>query len=149
MWGSRAGFRRYPAYIRRCAASGRCLCRGSLNHSFGDSFPRGGVYDVRFLSYWSNIGKRQKAALWPPFVYGIWYVAIKGECISQRNQCISQPRKKSVPRTRRFTENQLLFRRKSSINPAASYARRSARPRCPPAYPGAWSCCGHRPRWSW
>ena len=57
--------------------------------------------------------------------------------------------KKSVPKTRCFTENQLLFRRKSSVNPAASYARRSARPRCRPACPAASSCCGRHPRWSW
>lgn len=36
----------------------------------------------------------------------------------------------------------------AAINPAASYARRSVRPRCRPAYPEASSCCGRRPRWS-
>ena len=49
---------------------------------------------------------------------------------------------KSVPKTRCFTKNQLLFRGKSSINPAASYARRSARPR---EVSFAHKCCGSFP----
>ena len=48
-----------------------------------------------------------------------------------------------------FFENQPVLCQKDSIIRSPSYARRSARLRCPPAYPEAWSCCGRRPRWSW
>ena len=116
--------------------------------------------------------KRLRLFRYPRTVFGVYFltsISIKYSliaalifmsfpplvCRNQRGMYITAQlmyfatEKKSVQKTRRFNENQILFRRKSSINPAASYARRSARPRCPPAYPGAWSCCGHRPRWSW
>lgn len=116
--------------------------------------------------------KRLRLFRYPRMVFGVYFltsISIKYSliaalvfmsipplvCRNQRGRYITAQlmyfaaEKKSVPKTRCFTENQLLFRRKSSVNPAASYARRSARPHCHPACPAAWSCCGHRPRWSW
>lgn len=128
------------------------------------------LLDVRLLL--AKAQKRLRLFRYPRMVFGVYFltsISIKYSliaalvfmsipplvCRNQRGMYITAQlmyfaaEKKSVPKTRCFTENQLLFRRKSSINPAASYARRSARPHCHPACPAVWSCCGHRPRWSW
>ena len=102
--------------------------------------------------------KRLRLFRYPRMVFGVYFltsISIKYSliaalvfmsiatlvCRNQRGMYITAQSmyfaagKKSVPKTRCIAENQILFRRKSSINPAASYARRSARPHCHPACP--------------
>lgn len=127
------------------------------------------LLDVRLLL--TKAQKRLRLFRYPRMVFGVYFltsISIKYSliaalifmsipplvCRNQRGMYITAQSMYFAAEKNQFRKCAVLlkinfFPQESSINPAASYARRSARPRCHPACPAASSCCGRHPRWSW